>query len=198
AETFKITFQLHLRFIWGCLDSASAPKSAALNVVADFELRFKGLTVLELKRTGQIGQNIIDPADVEIGLNVQQAIRSKNKIIAAFFKLEESALLHVRAYLAKLGIYTWAPDYSQTPYSMYNMAMRMCAIDTFRFLVTGTYYDFLRPNTSFIKDSALLARFYDHFIHHYMFAKWKVEIRTPGGNETAAARNNAYQSRIRV
>ncbi|KAJ6542037.1 hypothetical protein DFH09DRAFT_1393289 [Mycena vulgaris] len=192
AETFKALI-LPSNFTYASSGAAWTPPA-----LQNFELRFKGLTVLELKRTGQIGQNIIDPADVEIGLNVQQAIRSKNKIIAAFFKLEESALLHVRAYLAKLGIYTWAPDYSQTPYSMYNMAMRMCAIDTFRFLVTGTYYDFLRPNTSFIEDSALLARFYDHFIHHYMFDKWKVEIRTPGGMKRLLRCNNAYQSRIRL
>ncbi|KAJ6471680.1 hypothetical protein DFH09DRAFT_1344127 [Mycena vulgaris] len=187
AESFKITFQLHLRFIGGCLDSASAPKSATPDVVTEFQHRFHGLTVMDLKRTGQIGNDIIDPDSVQVGLNIEQVIRSKNKIIAAFFKLEESALIHVRTYLAKLGIYAWAPDYSQTPYSMYNMAMRMCAIDTFRYLVTGTYYDFLRPNTSFLKDATLLTRMYDHFIHHYMW-----------GNEIAAARNSASQSRIRL
>ncbi|KAJ7167398.1 hypothetical protein C8R43DRAFT_1121819 [Mycena crocata] len=198
AESFKVTFQLHLRFIGGCLDSATAPKSATPEVVAEFQRRFQGLTVMDIKRMGQMGNNIIDPDSVQVGLNIEQFIRSKNKIMAAFFKLEESALIHVRTYLAKLGIYMWAPDYSQTPYSMYNMAMRMCAIDTFRFLVTGTYYDFLRPNTSFIKDAALLTRMYDHFIHHYMFDKWKMEIRTPGGNETATARNTASQNRIRL
>ncbi|KAJ7259325.1 hypothetical protein C8J57DRAFT_1233690 [Mycena rebaudengoi] len=189
AETFKNAFQLHLRFIGECLDSATAPRSATPDVVAEFQRRFQGLTVMDLKRTGQIGNNLIDPDCVQIGLQIEHVIRSRNKIIAAFFKLEESALMHVRTYLAKLGIYTWAPDYSQTPYSMYNMAMRMCAIDTFRYLVTGTYYDFLRPNTSFIKDAPHLTRMYDHFIDHYMFNKWKMELHTSRLNylEGAAA-----------
>lgn len=81
---------------------------------------------------------------------------------------------------------------------MYNMAMRMAAIDTFRFCVAGTYYDFLHPDTRYIKDSALLVRLYDHFEHRYMFDKWMVEIRTPGGNEINTERNKVSQACIRV
>jgi hypothetical protein len=135
---------------------------------------------------------------VKIGVDVIAAICSRNKIVSAFSQLEESAILHVKAYLAKLGINEWAVDYTQTPYSMYNSAMRMCAIDTFRFLIAGTYYYFLRPNTSYAKDTALLVRLYDHFIHHYMYDKWKTEIRTPGGNEIIATRNKISQNRLRV
>ncbi|KAJ7786944.1 hypothetical protein B0H14DRAFT_2314232, partial [Mycena olivaceomarginata] len=98
-------------------------------------------------------------------------------------QLEEGALLHVWAYLAKLGIFT------QSPYSMYNSAMCMCAINTFCHLVAGTYYDFLSPNTSYVKDAALLVRLYDHFIHFYMYDKWKVEWRTPGSSEANAQCN---------
>ncbi|KAJ7700792.1 hypothetical protein B0H17DRAFT_925288, partial [Mycena rosella] len=123
---------------------------------------------------------------------------SKNRIVRAFFQLEEGALLHIKAYLAKLGIVKWAVDFAQSPYSMYNSAMRMAAINTFRFCVAGTYYDFLRPDTRYIKDSGLLLRLYDHFIHRYMFDKWQKEIRTPGGNETTAERNKVSQARIRV
>ncbi|KAJ7089082.1 hypothetical protein C8R44DRAFT_648955, partial [Mycena epipterygia] len=183
----------HIRFLWGCLNFASAPSSATPGIVQQFERRFQGLTVTELKRKGEIGIPIIDPSQVKVN-----SIRSKNRIVRAFFQLEESAILHVKAYLAKLGIVTWAIDFSQSPYSMYNAAMHMCAIDTFRFLIAGTYYDFLHPDTSFIKDSALLVRLYDHFVHRYMFDKWKVEIRMPGSNEINAERNKISQARLHV
>ncbi|KAJ7256053.1 hypothetical protein C8J57DRAFT_1721614 [Mycena rebaudengoi] len=198
AQSFKNTFQCHLRFIAGCLESALAPSSASPAVVQQFELRFEGLTVTELKRLGQIGSPIIKPSEVKLGLSVQEYVRSKNRIVRAFFQLEEAAILHVKAYFAKLGIVTWAVDFSQSPYSMYNSAMRMCAIDTFRFMIAGTYYDFLHPDTSYIKDSGLLVRLYDHFIHRYMFDKWKAEIRMPGGNELTAERNKFSQYRIRL
>ncbi|KAJ7107470.1 hypothetical protein C8R44DRAFT_637450 [Mycena epipterygia] len=135
---------------------------------------------------------------VKLGLSVKDAISSRNKIVRAFCQLEESALLHIRSYFAKLGISTWAIDYTQSAYSMYNMVMRMAAIDTFRYMVSGSYYDFLHPNTSFIHDSALLVRVYDHFAHRYQFDLWKKEIRTPGGNELVAERNKYSKTRIRV
>ncbi|KAJ7090020.1 hypothetical protein C8R44DRAFT_536517, partial [Mycena epipterygia] len=123
---------------------------------------------------------------------------SRNKIVRAFVQLEESALLHVKTYFAKLGIKTWAIDYTQSAYSMYNMVMRMAAIDTFRWLVTASYYDFLHPNMSYIQDSGLLVRVYDHFAHKYQFGMWKKEVRIPGGNELAAERNKWSKARIRV
>ncbi|KAJ7165540.1 hypothetical protein C8R43DRAFT_839877, partial [Mycena crocata] len=179
ARTFKTAFGYHIRFFWGCLDSKKAPTSATPEIVAFFNLRFQGLSVTDLRRLGQLGPNLIDPFHVKVSF--VESIRSKNRIISAFHKVEESAILHMRTYLAKLGIHAWAPDFSQTPYSLYNMTMRTCIIDTFRFLVAGTHYDFLRPNTRLINDTALLSRLYDHFVHHYMFERYKVEIRTPGG-----------------
>ncbi|KAJ7585828.1 hypothetical protein C8J56DRAFT_1165625 [Mycena floridula] len=198
AQKFKTAFGYHIRFVWGCLNSKSVPTSATFDIVNTFQHRFQGLTVADLRRTGQMGPNLIDPANIKLGVTLEQSIRSKSRIITAFFKLEESALLHVRAYLAKLGITTWAPDFSQSAYSLYNMAMRMCIIDTFRYLVAGTFYDFLRPNTRLVNDTVLLSRLYDHFVHYYMFDKFKAEIRTPGGNEIAAERNTAAQTRRRL
>ncbi|KAJ6565914.1 hypothetical protein DFH09DRAFT_1472729 [Mycena vulgaris] len=198
AKTFKNTFVMHLRFISGCLDSTTAPASASPAAVKQFELRFEGLTVTELKRQGQIGQLIIKPSEVKFGLSVQDAVRSNSKILRGFCQVEESAILHVKTYFAKLGLATWAVDYTQTPYSMYNQAMRMAAIDTFRFLMGACAYDFLRPDTSYVNDSTLLVRMYDHHIHRYMFDKWKVEIRTPGGNQLTAELNKYSQARTRL
>ncbi|KAJ7714773.1 hypothetical protein B0H14DRAFT_2644342 [Mycena olivaceomarginata] len=191
AQSFKTTFQTHIRFLWGCLDSASAPPSASADVVARFELRFEGATVADLKRTGQYGHPVINPSQVKVGVDVTEALRSKNRIVRAFCQLEESAILHVKAYLSKLGINVWAVDLTQSPYSMYNSAMRMCAIDTFRFLIAGTYYDFLHPDTRFIKDSALILRLYDQF-------RPPLHVRQVEGNELAAERNKISQARIRL
>ncbi|KAJ7675145.1 hypothetical protein B0H17DRAFT_946197, partial [Mycena rosella] len=113
-------------------------------------------------------------------------------------QMEESAIIHVKTYFAKLGLATWAVDYTQTPYSAYNQAMRMAAIDTFRFLMGACAYDFLRPDTSYVNDSMLLVRLYDHTIHRVMFDKWKTEVRKPGGNQLSAERNKNSQARTRV
>jgi hypothetical protein len=81
---------------------------------------------------------------------------------------------------------------------MYNTAMRMCAVDTFRHLAVGTYYDFLSPDLRFIHDNQMLSQLYDNFVHHYLYERWAVEIRNPGGLKNTIERNNASQARIHV
>ncbi|KAJ6603413.1 hypothetical protein DFH09DRAFT_1124342 [Mycena vulgaris] len=198
ARTFKNTFQMHLRFIGGDLDSSAAPTSATPEAVKQFELRFEGLTVTELRRQGQIGQLLIKPSQVKFGISVKDAVKSNSKILRGFCQMEESAIIHVKTYFAKLGLATWAVDYTQTPYSAYNQAMRMAAIDTFRFLMGACAYDFLHPDTSYVNDSTLLVRLYDHTIHRVMFDKWKTEVRKPGGNQLSAERNKNSQARTRL
>ncbi|KAJ6572643.1 hypothetical protein B0H10DRAFT_2237433 [Mycena sp. CBHHK59/15] len=124
-----------------------------------------------------------------------QDIHSPNKIMSRFLKLEESALFLISSYLSKLGISVWAPNFMQTAYSMYNMAMQMCAIDTFCFLVSATHYDFLKPNTKYVKDTVMLPQMYDHFVHFHMYKIWKTEVKKLGGTLTLTDRNTASRNR---
>ncbi|KAJ6535272.1 hypothetical protein DFH09DRAFT_1325097 [Mycena vulgaris] len=196
ARSMKTSLQTHIHFIGNNLMSGRAPVSAKPEDVKHFNRRFDGMTVSDLKRQGELG--IIKPSEVKLGISVEDAIRSRNKIVREFCQLEESALLHMKSYFAKLGISTWVIDYTQSAYSMYNMVMCMAAINTFRYMVTGSFYHLLRPNTSFIHDSGLLVRVYDHFTHRYQFDLWKKEIRKPGGNELAAERNKYSKTHIRT
>ncbi|KAK7041208.1 hypothetical protein R3P38DRAFT_3453465 [Favolaschia claudopus] len=176
AQTFKVALQTHIRFISSSLDSTAAPQSASAEIVRQFELRFAGATVTELKRAGIYGRQVIMPSEVKLGVDVIEAIRSNSRILRA----------------------EWAVDFTQSPYSLYNMAMRMCAVDTFRFLAGSSHYDFFRLNTSYINDAGLIMRLYDHYVHHHLYEKWKKEIRTPGGNATVAVRNKFAQARGRL
>ncbi|KAJ7325917.1 hypothetical protein DFH08DRAFT_816995 [Mycena albidolilacea] len=197
AKALKAVFHPHIRFIWNLLDTNAAPTSASPEDVKHFNLRFAGKTVAQLQRLGEVGCLLLNPGDVKFRLDVRVAISSRNKTLQAFAQVEDSAILFVRSYFAKLGLSTWAVDYTQTPYSPYNTVMRMAAIETFRFMITASAYDFLHPDTSCVNDVALLTRLYDHFVHRYMFDKWKVEIRRPGGNQLAGVRNKLSQARTR-
>ncbi|KAK6974920.1 hypothetical protein R3P38DRAFT_3303275 [Favolaschia claudopus] len=197
AETVKTALQLHIRFISGSLVSGQAPLTASPAVVRRFELRFQGTNVTDLKRAGVYEAAVVKPSQVKLGLDVREAIRSRSKILHAFARVEEKDLLHTKAYVSNLGINTWAVDFTQSSYSVYNNAMRECAIDTFRFLASGSAYDFLGINTDYIQNIPLLTQIYDHFVHYYLYEQWTKEIRNPGSNELAAKRNTTIQARSR-
>ncbi|KAK7041368.1 hypothetical protein R3P38DRAFT_3180083 [Favolaschia claudopus] len=122
AQTFKVLY-IHLfavPVVTEFLRILPCKPMSASSRVFRFELRFNGATVKELKRTGVYGSQVINPSEVKLGLEP---------------KLGEGVLLFIKGYLAKLGINEWAVDFTQSPYSIYNTAMRICAVDTFRFLV---------------------------------------------------------------
>ncbi|KAK6988492.1 hypothetical protein R3P38DRAFT_2804539 [Favolaschia claudopus] len=139
-----------------------------------FELRFQGLTVTELKRQGIYGRQVIKPSEVKLGVDAIAVIRSNSKVLRAYLKLEENALLHIKSS----GLHPKPIFYVQ-----YGNA---------------SHYDFFRLNTELINDVNLIIRLYDHYVHHHTYEKWKKEIRTPGGNEIAAIRNKFTQARGRL
>ncbi|KAK7030034.1 hypothetical protein R3P38DRAFT_2523942 [Favolaschia claudopus] len=198
ADSVKAAMQLHIRFISGSLVSGQTPLTASPAVVRRFELRFQGTNVTDLKRAGVYEAAVVKPSQVKLGLDVRAAIRSKSKILHAFARVEEKDLLHLKAYISNLGINTWAVDFTQSSYSVYNNAMRECAIDTFRFLASGSAYDFLGINTDYIQNIPLLTQMYDHFVHYRLYEQWTKEIRNPGSNEIAAKRNTMIQARSRL
>ncbi|KAK7031903.1 hypothetical protein R3P38DRAFT_2774373 [Favolaschia claudopus] len=178
ADSVKAALQLHIRFISGSLVSGQTPLTASPAVVRRFELRFQGTNVTDLKRAGVYEAAVVKPSQVKLGLDVRAAIRSKSKILHAFARVEEKDLLHLKAYISNLGINTWAVDFTQSSYSVYNNAMRECAIDTFRFLASSSAYDFLGINTDYIQNIPLLTQMYDHFLFKYRQQRLG-EFKTP-------------------
>ncbi|KAK7065034.1 hypothetical protein R3P38DRAFT_2827642 [Favolaschia claudopus] len=198
ADGVKAAFQTHIRFIGNCLVSGKAPPSASPALVKRFELRLQGSTTTELVRSGVYKMPVISPSAVKLGVDVREAIRGNSKILKAYAKMEEADLLSVKAYIAGLGINVWAIDYTQSPNSVYNSAMRKCAIHTFRFLCASKAYDFFTMDTSFINDVLLLTRLYDHFVHHHLNMQWQAEVRNPGASEANIERNRLIQTRSRL
>ncbi|KAK7051736.1 hypothetical protein R3P38DRAFT_2684430 [Favolaschia claudopus] len=198
AEGVKVALQTHIRFIGNCLASNKAPASASAAVVKRFELRFQGATTTDLIRAGVYNTPLIKISDVKLGVDMREAIRSNSKILKAFAKMEEGDLLQVKAHFAKLGVNVWAIDYTQSAHSVYNNAMRKCAIETFRFLCANKAYDFFTMDTTFLNDILLLTRMYDHFVHHHLNLQWQAEVRKPGGSEALAERNRITQARLRL
>jgi hypothetical protein len=59
-------FELHIRFLWQYLDSTDVPPTASAILVQGFELRFDGVSVLEMRRQGQVGANLIPVNQVKV------------------------------------------------------------------------------------------------------------------------------------
>nr|GAT42870.1 predicted protein [Mycena chlorophos] len=179
-------------------DAKQPPKSASLEVVAQFNARFLGTSLPNLRQAGRQGPMLLQLAAIVLGPTPKQLLHSKSRSVIMYRKLGESAINHILAYMARLGISVWGPDYTQDPYSSFNMAMRMCALDTFRLLVAARRLDFAGPDEAVVNNVVLLTEIYDDYVHRRLYNLFKAEIATPGANERVVVNNALVVARRRL
>jgi hypothetical protein len=121
-----------------------------------------------------------------------------SRVASQVRQVEEHMLEYMQASLARFGLTTWCPDLRQTAYSLYNSACRIIALDTFKQALVAHTYAHLQPNTAYVKDTSLLVKLYDHFVHHYMFMRYKKDKRNPGSVRAADDAGPQYRGRKRV
>src|SRR6266545_7199970 len=97
----------------------------------------------------------------------------------------------MQSRLATFGLTSWCPDLRQTPYSLYNSACHIIALDTFKQALVSHTYATLQPNLIYATDMNLLIKLYDHFVHYYMFTRLKLRA---ADKATPHYRNRAWVS----
>ena len=95
-------------------------------------------------------------------------------------QIEEHLIDYIQSLLARFGFMSWCPDLSQTPYALYNAACRIIALHTFKQVLVSHTYAHLALNLSYVKDTVLLVKMYDHFVHHYLYTRYQKECCMPG------------------
>jgi hypothetical protein len=184
---------LHIRILWGLVGSNVVPKDPPGHVLATFATRFSSEASLH---DCQEGPPLIKLSLVQIGSSV--SLTDRGRIAAQVRQVEEHILEYAQSCLARFGLVSWCPDLRQTPYALYNAACRIIALDTFKQALVSHAFAHLKPNTSYATDMMLLIRLYDHYVHFYMYSRWKREKRNPGSVGVADQTNPQYRARVRV
>ena len=184
---------LHLRILWGLLDSKEVPQNPPASLLAEFHQRFSDEG--QLFATRETGSELIPRHLIQIGTlmssaNGRQAGQARN--------VEQHMLSYIQACLARFGLVCWCPDLRQSAYSLYNSACRIIAMDTFKQALVSHTYLALAPNTSYASNMIILVKLYDHFVYHYMRTYYRREGRVPGSVAAQLQASPQYQGRIRV
>jgi len=133
---------------------------------------------------------------VEIGSLISPA--TQKRIALAVKNVEEFILRFVQTFISKFGLISWCPDFNQSPYSLYNSACHLIALNTFNQAIISQAYDFFHPNTKYLTNMDLLIKLYDHFVHYRMYEVFKRELHIPGSMQALSSTNPQYQSKLQV
>jgi hypothetical protein len=188
----KSAMLMHVRLLWGLIDK-NVPSDPPKSLIKDFALRFSTQNLVDGQRHGP---QIIPPSLVKIGTHLITGVGSKTA--AQYRRIEEHILSYIQGYLARFGMKIWCPDLRQSPYSLYNSACRIIALDTFKQALVCHAYTHLKPNTSYVQDVELLGKMYDHWVHYYFYKRYLKECKLPGSVQAADETNPTYQNRKRV
>jgi len=140
--------------------------------------------------------HLISPTLVKIG--TAASVTKTGKIANQIRNVEEHMINYIHSYLARFGLVRWCPDLRQSAYSLYNSACRIVALDTFVQALVADTYAHVSPNRQLAKDLIVLAKIYDHIVHHRHFLRYQRNSRNPGCVKASDEASPTYQNRRRV
>ena len=121
-----------------------------------------------------------------------------SRIAVQLLVIEEHIIEYIKVQLAKFGLKSWCLDLHQSPYSVYNAACCIVAIDTFKQALIAHAYAHLALNIAYIRNMLLIVQMYDHFVHHHQWVHYRKECRIPGSIRAAEETRPAYKGCVRV
>ena len=182
-----------MRLLWGLIDPKQPPTTPPDDILFLFGSRFQDeASVME----AQNGRPLVSPSLVRV--RTLLSITDRGRIASQLRQIEEHIIDYIQSSLARFGLVVWCPDLRQTPYTLYNAACRIIALDTFKQALVSHTYAHLAPNLSYVKDMTLLVKMYDHFVHHYLYTRYKKECRVPGSVRARDEAGSGYHRRNTV
>ncbi|KAF6756056.1 hypothetical protein DFP72DRAFT_810678 [Ephemerocybe angulata] len=194
-QGFKDALMLHVRIIWRLLTRKSIPIDPSPTVLEEFNKRFQSSTTVNVHRHSNI--LLIAIAKVRGAASTANS-QLNSRIVRQARGMEEHIVQYIDSRIASYGLEEWAVDFNQSPYSAYNSAMRIIALDTFKQAVISHAYASLKPNLKYAEDTGMTTRLYDHIVHHYFFRRYTREKVNPGVVNATDNAGPTYQNRIRL
>ena len=108
--------------------------------------------------------------------------RCNSNSAATIAHMPDNAIQYICLLIARFGLEVWRPDFREDAYSTWNNAHRFLALETFKqaiALLAFRHTGIVAP-PEHIRDLGLLARMYDHVVHHYFYKLYRRELRNPG------------------
>ncbi|KAG0141046.1 hypothetical protein CROQUDRAFT_52325 [Cronartium quercuum f. sp. fusiforme G11] len=175
---------IHIKAMWGMLEANTLPLPADPRSLEQFSQSFNTFKQVECVLEDAATANLVSEAEVKV---LKQGHEGKTKLTPGMLFLDEVAIGMVTWHLAKLGIYIWGPDLTETADSLFNSACRLAALKSFcEVALLGPY---VNVNKAYLNNFPLLTMAYNHFVHYLSAAHFKKELIKPGSHMLVTQRS---------
>ena len=162
-----------------CRLDNSLPTPPSATTIASFQARFSKdeEVVLALKSH--------EPVDAGALMEQVRKLRlaSRNSEHQALRSIEDDLLIYCQTQLVKVGLLEWRPNFTDSPYSTFNSALRLIAISTFKQItVSGAYTGFGPDLLVHVESMSYVINLFDHFV--FKLLAEAVHPRTPTSRQS--------------
>jgi hypothetical protein len=179
--------------MWHLLQVGSIPSLPPHIQLKQFNLHFSSSEHLLPLRDAS---TIIPPTMVIIihaSQSAQPGCHAKDATMA-----EQQVIDVITLQCARYGVVEWSPNLCDSAYLLYNSAMCLVAIDSFRQCLTSKAYACFGANPHHAQDMGTIIKFYDHFVHYVQQTRFQLNAKAPGSVHDAEEHKNAANWQIKV
>lgn len=124
--------------------------------------------------------------------------QSQSIVAKELSRIEDPTIKLICASLSTYGFEEFTPDVTEGAYSLYNVAHRNIAIDTFQIANASHGYISFGVNMDYVEDTEYLMAVYDNHLFYYQANLVRQEARKPGSVQKKKEDQKVYRKRKAV
>ncbi|MBW0464127.1 hypothetical protein O181_003842 [Austropuccinia psidii MF-1] len=175
-----------LKVLWNIQKQDAIPQPPTQEALVQFYRKFSNSTEINTALKNCTNVLMLENED-----NVQ-AFAAKQlqpvKLARGVSKLGSSYESYIQGALVRLGFTIWSPNLAQKSDDLYNVACQILAITTFQQIAAAGAYNNHNVNLTYIMQTSLLKKAYDHFSHYLIKKCYNQELKVKGSYQAGKFR----------
>ncbi|MBW0518088.1 hypothetical protein O181_057803 [Austropuccinia psidii MF-1] len=184
----KEAFGKYMKLLWNLPHQNEAPEPPSQETLVQFYQKFSNSTEIKTALEQSSTALILDNKD-----NVQDFAAKqiqKLQLPCHSSKLGAAYESYIQGSLVRLGFTIWSPNVLQKSNELYNVACCILAITTFQQTAASGAFESHNVNLTFLMQTSLLQKAYDHFVHYLMKDRYNKELKVKGSYMARKVRGN--------
>ncbi|PLW56785.1 hypothetical protein PCANC_01693 [Puccinia coronata f. sp. avenae] len=118
-ERTKEAFYLHIKILWGLIESGTVPSLPKPNQLIEFNQQFSSAKQIKHVINSRGSPHLVAFNQIE---NLREAKSTRKKLAKNVYHMLDMLIQYIHTLLAGIRICKWAPDLEAQPNSLYNKA----------------------------------------------------------------------------
>ncbi|MBW0529363.1 hypothetical protein O181_069078 [Austropuccinia psidii MF-1] len=192
----KEAFYKYIKLLWNLPHQNAVPEPPSQETLVQFYQKFLNSTEIKTALEQRSTALMLDNNDIVQAFAAKQL--QQVQLPCGLSKLEAAYESYIQGALVCLGFTIWSPNILQKSNELYNVACRISALTTLQQIAAAGAFESHNVNLTFIRQTSLLQKAYDHFAHYLMKDCYNKELKVKGSYMAGKVKGKSNKNRSRL